>query len=112
VIGIGIEHPEAVKTHKSFFTNLLSILQTDLSSVAPLEQENLNLDEVSKVIKESYPNIYVNEVATWRYLLEKGPHIVNKLIEFILSAPSGDAVDCTIDILVAITKFIPLKYKQ
>jgi hypothetical protein len=112
VIGIGTEHPDTVVTHKAIFANILTVLHTDLSSVAPLEQENLNFDDVSKVIKDSFPDICVNEVATWRYLLENGQHIVNKLIEFMLSAPSNDVVDYIIDILVVICKYIPSNYKQ
>lgn len=72
VIAIGTEHPETIKTHKAFFTSLLTIVVEDLSKVAPLDQEGLNFDEVAKVIHEAYPDIHVNEVATWRYILDKG----------------------------------------
>lgn len=83
----------------------------DLSQVAPLDQDNLNFDEVAKFILERYPNIHTNEVATWRYILEKGQHIVGKLIEFVLSAPPGNVVENTVDILVAICTYVPAKYK-
>ena len=79
--------------------------------MAPLDADNLNFDEVAKVIMERYPNIQTNEVATWRFILEKGQHIVGKLIEFLLSAPSGDVVDNIIDILVSICSYVPSKYK-
>lgn len=83
----------------------------DLSSVAPLNQDNLNFDEVAKFVIERYPNIHVNEVASWRYILEKGQLIVGKLIDFILSAPPENAVEYTVDILVCICRSIPAKYK-
>ena len=76
-------------------------MSEDLSQVVPLDQDNLNLDELAKFVIESYPNIHSNEVATWRFILEKGQHIVGRLIEFLLSAPPGDVVDYTIDILVS-----------
>jgi uncharacterized protein YqfB (UPF0267 family) len=40
--------------------------------VVPLDQEGLNFDELAKFISESYPNIHSNEVATWRFILDKG----------------------------------------
>ena len=112
VIGIGSERPETVKTHKAFFTGLLFTLVEDLSQVAPLDQENLNLEELANFVVDKYPKIYRNEVATWQYILEKGQMIVGKLIQFLLSAPPTDAVDNTIDILTAICTYIPAKYKQ
>ena len=72
VIGIGTEHPDAVKTHKAFFTGLISTLSEDLSQVVQLDQDNINYDELTKFIAENYPNIHTNEVATWRFILEKG----------------------------------------
>ena len=72
VIGIGTEHPDAVKTHKAFFTGLISALSEDLSQVVPLDQDNLNFDELAKFIGDSFPNIHTNEVATWKFILDKG----------------------------------------
>jgi hypothetical protein len=47
-------------------------LNEDLSQVFPLDQDSINLEELAKHIAENFPNIHSNELATWRYILEKG----------------------------------------
>ena len=82
-LGIGIEHPEAAQTHESFVSNLLNIVRADLSEVADLEQ-NLQWDQVAQVVRDTFPQIHVNEVAVWKYMLEKGGLIIEKLMDCIL----------------------------
>lgn len=52
IIGIGIDHQDAIKTHQSFFSLLLNTLNTDLSKVAPImnSEEVVKLEELAKVI--------------------------------------------------------------
>ena len=69
------------------------------------------MEDVAKVVKETFPQIHVNEVAVWKYMLEKGRHMINKLMESILSAPSKDIVDHMIATMVVFCHNIPGNYK-
>jgi hypothetical protein len=53
----------------------------------------------------------VNEVAVWKYMLEKGGHMINKLMESILSAPPRDIVDHMIATMVVFCHNMPTNYK-
>lgn len=70
------------------------------------------MEDVAIVVRDSFPQIHVNEVAVWKYMLEKGSHMINKLMEAILSAPSRDIVDHMIASMVAFCHNMPASYKQ
>ena len=53
----------------------------------------------------------MNEVAVWKYMLEKGGHMINKLMESILSAPPRDIVDHMIATMVVFCHNMPTTYK-
>ena len=69
------------------------------------------MEDVAKVVKENFPQINVNEVAVWKYMLEKGGHMINKLMESILSAPPRDIVDHMIATMVVFCHNMPANYK-
>jgi hypothetical protein len=69
------------------------------------------MEDIAIVVRESFPHIHVNEVAVWKYMLDKGGHIINKLMESILSAPSRDIVDHMIASIVVFCHNMPSTYK-
>jgi hypothetical protein len=69
------------------------------------------MEDVAKVVKENFAQIHVNEVAVWKYMLEKGGHMINKLMESILSAPPRDIVDHMIATMVVFCHIMPANYK-
>ena len=70
------------------------------------------MEEVAKVVRDAFPQIHVNEVAVWKYMLDKSGHMINKLMESILSAPSVDIVDHMIATMVVFCHNLPANYKQ
>lgn len=110
-LGLGLEHPEAAQTHESFISNLLTIVRNDLSHVCDLEQPGLVMTEVAKVVSEAFTDIHVNEVAVWKYMLDNGGQMINKLMECILNAPSRDIVDHMIATLIVFCCNMPASYK-
>ena len=85
-------------------------MRNDLSEVADLEQ-NLSLENVAQVVRDAFPQIHVNEVAVWKYMLEKGGHMINKLMECILLGPPRDIVDHMIATMVVFCHHMPSNYK-
>jgi hypothetical protein len=69
------------------------------------------MEDVAKVVKETFPQIHVSEVAVWKYMLEKGGHMIDKLMESILSAPPRDIVDHMIATMVVFCHNMPANYK-
>lgn len=69
------------------------------------------MEDVAKVVKENFPQFHVNEVAVWKYMLEKGGQMINKLMESILSAPPRDIVDHMIATMVVFCHNMPANYK-
>jgi len=64
------------------------------------------------VIRDTYPQIHVNEVAVWKYMLEKGNPIVNRLMDFIINVPRGDSIDHMIATMVVFCHHMPALYKE
>jgi hypothetical protein len=66
-LGLGLEHPEAIKTHQSFFNELLKTLRSDLKQAGPIDTIQ-DLEETAKRIKE-FVGVYESEVKLWSALL-------------------------------------------
>ena len=67
---------------------------------------------MAKVVSDTFPQIHVNEVAVWKYMLDKGGLMISKLMESVLSAPSRDIVDHMIATIVVFSHNMPDNYKQ
>jgi hypothetical protein len=71
IIGIGLDHRDALKTHQGFFSDLVKLLQTDLKQAGNIETPQ-ELEVTRERVRESFPHIFDTEVIMWRVLLEQG----------------------------------------
>lgn len=106
-LGIGIEHREAIQTHASFMTILISNLKNDLSQIGHVDTiGQISEGEFVKIL-EAFPDIHANELLVWKILIEQGQQIIDRVLEIVLQAPSRDATDYLVDILVSFSMNMP-----
>ena len=77
-----------------------------------MEKVVSSFEDLAKVVSEQYPAIHVNEVAVWKFMIDKGGEFVSRLMEAIINAPPKDIVEHMIATLVVICHNLPGNYKQ
>lgn len=68
-LGVGIEHPEAIRTHKHFFLQLLEKIKDDLKQAGSIDTPE-QIEETSRIISERFPTVHPNEAIVWSFLLQ------------------------------------------
>jgi hypothetical protein len=71
ILGIGLEHRDALKTHQGFFSDLVKLLQSELRQAGGIDTPQ-ELEVTRERVRESFPQIFDTEVILWKVLLEQG----------------------------------------
>jgi hypothetical protein len=71
VVGLGMEHKEALKMHQSFFENLVRLIKADLKQAGSIDTVE-ELEQTRALIKGNFNDVYDTEAVLWRFLLEQG----------------------------------------
>lgn len=63
-------------------------------------------------IREHHPDIFDSEVILWKFLLEQGQNIVDRLMGVVLDAPGRSVVEYYVDTLVDLCTIMPAAYRR